>query len=206
MAIRFSLAALALAVAAVAPVAAQQKTFYVAGYGGSFEQSLRKDLFPAFEKKHGVKIEYIAGNSTDTLAKLQAQRANQQIDVAIVDDGPMYQAISLGFCGPIQGLPAADIFDAARYKDNKAVGIGLVGTGIMYNTRYFKEKGWAPPHLLERPEGPEVQEAAGDPADQQHLRPAYAGDVRAHERRQRKGDRPRLQGNEGTGQSQRARL
>ena len=145
MAIRFSLAALALAVAAAAPVAAQQKTFYVAGYGGSFEQSLRKDLFPAFEKKHGVKIEYIAGNSTDTLAKLQAQRANQQIDVAIVDDGPMYQAISLGFCGPIQGLPAADIFDAARYKDNKAVGIGLVGTGIMYNTRYFKEKGWAPP-------------------------------------------------------------
>jgi putative spermidine/putrescine transport system substrate-binding protein len=145
MAIRFSLAALALAVVAAAPVAAQQKTLYVAGYGGSFEQSLRKDMFPAFEKKHGVKIEYIAGNSTDTLAKLQAQKANQQIDVAIVDDGPMYQAISLGFCGPIQGMPTADIVEAARYKDNKAVGIGLVGTGIMYNTKYFKEKGWAAP-------------------------------------------------------------
>ena len=135
----------ALALAGVCSVSAQTKTFYVAGYGGSFEQTMRKEIIPAFEKKHGVKVEYVAGNSTDTLAKLQAQKANQQIDVAIVDDGPMYQAISLGFCAPVQGLPAADIYDAAKYKNNMAVGIGLVGTGIMYNTKYFKDKGWAPP-------------------------------------------------------------
>ena len=132
-------------VATATLAAAQQKTFYVAGYGGSFEQTMRKEIIPAFEKKHGVKVEYVAGNSTDTLAKLQAQKANQQIDIAIVDDGPMYQAIQLGFCAPIQGLPAADIYDAAKYKDNKAVGIGLVGTGLMYNTKIFKEKGWAAP-------------------------------------------------------------
>ena len=100
---------------------------------------------PVFEAKHGVKVEYVAGNSTDTLAKLQAQKGNQQIDVAIVDDGPMYQAMSLGFCAPIQGLAAGDIYDSAKFKDNKAVGIGLVGTGIMYNTKVFKEKGWAAP-------------------------------------------------------------
>ena len=78
---------------------AQDKKLIVAGYGGSFEQTLRKEMFPEFEKKHGVKIDYVAGNSTDTIAKLQAQKGNQQIDVAIVDDGPMYMAISLGFCG-----------------------------------------------------------------------------------------------------------
>ena len=135
----------ALVLAGALSAQAQQKTFYVAGYGGSFEQTMRKEIIPAFEKAHGVKIEYVAGNSTDTLAKLQAQKANQQIDVAIVDDGPMYQAISLGFCAPIHGLPEADIYDSAKYKGGKAVGIGLVGTGIMYNTKYFKEKGWAPP-------------------------------------------------------------
>ena len=113
-----------------ATASAQQKTFYVAGYGGSFEQTMRKEIIPAFEKKHGVKVEYVAGNSTDTLAKLQAQKANQQIDVAIVDDGPMYQAIQLGFCAPIQGLPAADIKDAAKYKDNKSICIGQVGTSL----------------------------------------------------------------------------
>ena len=139
--------AVALAVLALSamPVPAQQKTLYVAGYGGSFEQTMRKEIFPAFEAKHGVKVEYVAGNSTDTLAKLQAQKGNQQIDVAIVDDGPMYQAIQLGFCGKIVGLPAADLFDAARFKDDKAVAIGLVATGLMYNTKYYAEKGWPAP-------------------------------------------------------------
>src|ERR1700674_3921876 len=115
-------------------VLAQQKTIFVAGYGGSFEKTIRDEVIPAFERAHGVKVEYIAGNSTDTLAKLQAQKGNQQIDVAIVDDGPMYQAIQLGFCGEIEGLPG-DLYEAARYKDDRAVGIGLVATGLMYNTK-----------------------------------------------------------------------
>jgi putative spermidine/putrescine transport system substrate-binding protein len=143
--IRFKTLLAVLALAGPLAAAAQQKTFYVAGYGGSFEQTMRKEIIPAFEKQHNVKVEYVAGNSTDTLAKLQAQKGNQQIDVIIVDDGPMFQAIRLGFCAPIQGLPAADIYDSAKYKGDKAVGIGLVGTGIMYNTKYFKEKGWAAP-------------------------------------------------------------
>jgi len=133
----------ALALAAVA--AAQAQTLYVAGYGGSFEQTIRKEIMPAFSKKFGATVEYIAGNSTDTVAKLQAQRGNQQIDVAIVDDGPMYQAIALGFCAPIVGLSDADIVKSARYKDDKAVGVGLVATGFMYNTKYFAEKKWAAP-------------------------------------------------------------
>ena len=127
------------------PALAQPKTLTVAGYGGVWDQHLRKEVFPAFEAKHGIKIEYVAGNSTDTLAKLQAQKGNQVIDVAIVDDGPMYQAIQLGFCGKIDGLPIADLYDSARYKDDKAVGIGLVATGLMYNTKVYKEKGWAAP-------------------------------------------------------------
>jgi putative spermidine/putrescine transport system substrate-binding protein len=122
-----------------------QQTLTVAGYGGSFEQTMRKEVIPDFEKAHKVKVEYVAGNSTDTLAKLQAQKANQVIDVAIVDDGPMYQAIQLGFCDKIAGLPADDLYASARFKDDKAVAIGLVATGLMYNTKVFKEKGWAAP-------------------------------------------------------------
>lgn len=95
-------ASLTVLVASLSAADAQQKTFYVAGYGGSFEKTMRDEVIPDFEKKHGVKVEYIAGNSTDTLAKLQAQKGNQQIDIAIVDDGPMYQAIQLGFCGKMQ--------------------------------------------------------------------------------------------------------
>ena len=125
--------------------AAEQKTLYVAGYGGSFEKTIRDEVIPPFEQANGVKVEYVAGNSTDTLAKLQAQKGNQQIDVAILDDGPMYQAIQLGFCDKIEGLPGADLYDVAHFKDDRAVAIGLVATGLMYNTKVFAEKGWAPP-------------------------------------------------------------
>src|SRR5438309_10955090 len=122
---------------------AQSKTLVVAAYGGSWELEMRKHVIPDFEAKHGVKVEYVAGNSTDTLAKLQAQKANQVIDVAIVDDGPMYQAIQLGFCARIEGLAKDELYDAAKFKDDKAVAVGQTGTGFMINTKVFKEKGWA---------------------------------------------------------------
>src|SRR5215216_1853720 len=135
----------AVALLAATSAVAQSRTLTVAAYGGSWEQTLRKEMIPAFEQVNGVKVEYVAGNSTDTLAKLQAQKGNQVIDVAIVDDGPMYQAIQLGFCGKLQGLPEADLYEAARFKDDRAVAIGLVGTGLMYNTKVFAEKGWPAP-------------------------------------------------------------
>jgi putative spermidine/putrescine transport system substrate-binding protein len=125
---------------------AQAKTLYVAGYGGSFEQTMRKDIIPPFEKKYGVKIEYVAGNSTDTLAKLQAQKGNQQIDVAIVDDGPMYQAVALGFCSELDKAPVYDdVYDVMKFPSNKAVGLGMVGTGIMYSKKAFEENNWPAP-------------------------------------------------------------
>ena len=139
--------AAAAAVALFAGTArAEDKTLYVAAYGGSFEQVLRKDVFPPFEKKYGVKVEYVAGNSTDNLAKLQAQKGNQQIDVAILDDGPMYQAVALGFCAPLAKAPVYDeLYDVAKFPSGNAVSIGVVGTGIMYNKKYFDEQHWPAP-------------------------------------------------------------
>src|SRR5438046_3936206 len=122
------------------PLAAQQKTLTVAAYGGSWERTLRKFVIPDFEAKHGVKVEYVAGNSTDTLAKLQAQKANQVIDIAIMDDGVMYQAIQLGFCAAIQGLDKSELYPAASFKGDKAVAVGQTGTGFMINTKTFKDK------------------------------------------------------------------
>ncbi|MFO1161041.1 MAG: ABC transporter substrate-binding protein [Reyranellaceae bacterium] len=142
---RAAMAAGLAALLGATSVLAQSKSLVVAGYGGSWEQQLRKDVFPAFEAKHGVKIEYVAGNSTDTLAKLQAQKGNQVIDVAIVDDGPMYQAIQLGFCAKIDNLDKSELYPAALFKDDKAVAVGQTGTGFMINTKTFKDKGWATP-------------------------------------------------------------
>ncbi|HLI11498.1 MAG TPA: ABC transporter substrate-binding protein [Alphaproteobacteria bacterium] len=137
----------ATAALSFAPAAkAQSKTLYVAAYGGSFEQVMRKQVFPPFEKKYGVQVEYVSGNSTDNLAKLQAQKGNEQIDVAILDDGPMYQAVALGFCAPLAKAPIYnDLYDVAKFPSGKAVSIGVVGTGIMYNKKYFEEHHWPAP-------------------------------------------------------------
>lgn len=137
---RHKIALAALAVLAVAATSALAQTkLTVAGYGGSFEEMMRKDLIPAFEKKYNARIEYVAGNSTNNLARLQAQKGNQEIDVAIVDDGPMYQAVALGFCTDLKGVPLADIHEPAKMGTTKAIGLGMVATGLVYNKKYFAD-------------------------------------------------------------------
>ncbi|UFN47885.1 ABC transporter substrate-binding protein [Roseomonas sp. OT10] len=126
------------------PAQAQQ-TLYVAGYGGSFERMMRERIIPPFEQANNLRVEYVAGQSTATLAKLQAQRGQQELDIAIVDDGPMYQAVQFGFCAPIEASPVLnDLYPLARL-DEKAVAFGVGATVPVYNERVFAEKGWAPP-------------------------------------------------------------
>jgi len=126
-------------------VHAQEKTLVVGGYGGSFQTLMEKFVIPQFEKSHHVTVQFVAGNSTENLARLQAQRNNQELDVVILDDGPMYQADALGFCAPITAAPAMnDIYDLAKIGPN-TVGLGFVATGFAYNAEWFKEQGWAPP-------------------------------------------------------------
>lgn len=146
--IRFKVATLAAVVfgTSMAATAQAETTLYLAGYGGSYEKVFEQEILPAFEKEHDVKFVYVPGNSTDTLAKLQAQRGHQQIDVAIMDDGPAYQAINYGLLQSIAGDPAlADLYDFARFPDDKAAGIGLVAGALAYNKAIFKDQGWGAP-------------------------------------------------------------
>lgn len=135
-------------------------TLYVAGPGGSVEKAIRETVFPAFTAATGMTAEYVAGNSTDTLAKLQAQSGKQTIDVALIDDGPMAQAVALGFCRDLElGALKDDLYDIAKFPDGKSVAYGLVGSGMMYNTKVFAEKGWDAPKSLADLYDPKFQNA-----------------------------------------------
>lgn len=126
-------------------VAAQQRTLYVGSYGGSGETLMKENIIPGFEAAHDVRVEYVAGNSTENLARLQAQRGAQELDVVLLDDGPMYQAMQLGFCGDITDIPnLADTYDVAHIGTN-AIGLGVVGTVFGYNADVFEANGWEPP-------------------------------------------------------------
>lgn len=134
-------------VAATAASSAQESTLYVAWQGGSREKVMKEFVFPRFAAKHpGLKLQYVAGVSTEILAKLQAQRANQDIDVAVMDDGPIYQASTLGLCSKDSLTTSKEnLYPIAKMAGANAVGIGVVATGLAYNTKIFAEKGWAAP-------------------------------------------------------------
>ncbi len=120
----------------------------VAGYGGSFEKEFKEKVIPEFEKKYNASVKYITGVSTDTLAKLQAQKDNPQIDVAIMDDGPQAQAKVLGLLDkldPVQVPNLVNVYEMTKDKDNVGVAIGVVATGLAYNKKAFDEKKWAAP-------------------------------------------------------------
>ncbi len=134
-----------LAMVAATGVARAQESIVIAGYGGSIEKTMREKIIAPFERAHGVRVTYVAGNSTDNLAKLQAQKDNPEIDVAMIDDGPMMRAVSLGFCAPLSGVDQSKLHDVAKLPGGRASGLGLIATGLMYNTKVFKENGWAAP-------------------------------------------------------------
>jgi len=144
--VRKSIVPIMLAGALVAAQAHAEPTLYVGAFGGSFEQLLREKIIPPFEKANNVKVVVVPGDSTTTMARLQAQKGKESLDVVFLDDGPMYQAIQLGFCDTLTDAPVyKNLYDVARFKSNKAVTIGLDATGLVYNERLFAAKGWAPP-------------------------------------------------------------
>ena len=141
-----SAAVLTASLAATATAAHAQNTLYLAGYGGSIETVMKEKVLPAWEQANNTKIEYVPGNSTTTLAKLQAQKANQEIDVAFIDDGPMSQAIALGFCENVEDKgPLSGIYDSAVLGGGKALGFGYIATGLTYNKDMFAKNGWDAP-------------------------------------------------------------
>jgi putative spermidine/putrescine transport system substrate-binding protein len=131
---------------AASAAASAQTTLYVGSFGGSTEQLFREKIIPPFEAKHNAKVVYVPGNSTDTLAKLAAQKAKQDLSVALIDDGPMYQAVEQKLCAPIADAPVLkDIYSNARMIGNRSIGVGFIATGLAYNKDVFKKNGWAAP-------------------------------------------------------------
>ena len=149
---KFLFAPVTAALAMLAAIAVQAQalpTLYVGSYGGSSEKLFKEKIIPAFEAANKVKIVYVAGNSTDTLAKLQAQKDKQELDLVLLDDGPMQQAVQFGFCDKIKDAAIyKDLYPLARI-DDRSVAVGAVATGLAYNTEAFKKAGLPKPDSWE---------------------------------------------------------
>lgn len=122
------------------------QTLYVGGSGGSTEKLIKEKIIPPFEARTGAKVVYVPGNSTDILAKVRAQQGKQEISVALIDDGPMYQAVGLGLCAPLENGPVyQELYPNAKMIGGKSIGTGFIATGLGYNKEVFAKNGWAAP-------------------------------------------------------------
>jgi len=136
----------AAALAASGMAGAQTKTIYIGMNGGTFEKAYTQYVFPAFEKANNVKVVVVPGTSSDILAKAQANKDRPQMHVMFLDDGIMARAIGMGLCEKQRPSAALnEIYPAARFKGDMASGVSLGMTGLAYNAKMFKEKGWAAP-------------------------------------------------------------
>lgn len=128
------------------PLGVAAQTLYLAGFGGSLQKLFEEKVLPAFEARTGAKVVYVPGNSTDTVAKLVAQKGKSDISLALVDDGPMYQALEQNLCAPLDGVAAVkDLYRAARLPGDKAVGFGFYAIGLAHNKEVFARNGWQAP-------------------------------------------------------------
>src|SRR5690606_35285955 len=126
----------AVGLAAFSGDALAQRDFVFAANGGPYEAGFRKDAIPRFEKENNVRVIYQPGVSLQTLAKLQAQRNNPQIDVSLVDDGPAWQACQLGLTEKLDlaRLPNhTQMYEAAYEKDNCGIGMAVNAAVLYYN-------------------------------------------------------------------------
>ena len=141
------LAAFFFTAPAIAQSQSADTTLYVAGYGGTSEATIKTHVLEPFALRHNVRIEYIAGTSAANLARLQAQSGNQQVDLAILDDGPMQQAVELGLCDEIKPFPAMDrLYPLAKSNgQGHSLGLGFVATGFAYNVEAFAAEALAAP-------------------------------------------------------------
>ena len=147
----FALTALALMLAPTTPVTAAvqaKKEVVVAAWGSSYEEVFRKTIIPEFEKRFGAKVVYVPGFTSQTMAKLVAQKDAPQIDVALFNDPAFTQARKQSLLAPLDKERVKnleDMYDFARIPGDVGVGFYVSAEGIYYNTEIFKQKGWVAP-------------------------------------------------------------
>lgn len=139
--------ALALSGLSSSPARAQEQ-IVLASYGGTIEQFMRGVAIPAFEKETGIKVVYVTGTALSNYSKVMATRANPEVDIYWSND-----LTHLG--GKLQGLyqkldpnivtNLKEVMEGLRDPDGIGVSSHISTTGIQYNSRIFKEKGWEAP-------------------------------------------------------------
>jgi len=126
---------------------AEDKTLTISVY--AFAQDEFKELvYTPFEQKCGCKLVVETGNSVERLAKMEANKANPVVDMAVVSMADALQASRSGLIDKIDSAKLSNfnkLYDIAKDPngDGMSVGYTFYATSIVYRTDKMKIESWA---------------------------------------------------------------
>jgi putative spermidine/putrescine transport system substrate-binding protein len=133
---QFLALAAGLTAGGLARPAAAKDALVVATFPGTWSEVHRDILGPYFRKKTGADLTQTVMLATDQVAKLEAAKGHPPFDVAIMDEGPLLDAVKLGL---FDKYPAArsrnfnDLLPAFRNEWGPAISMQAIG--IAYNPK-----------------------------------------------------------------------
>ncbi|GGB10785.1 ABC transporter substrate-binding protein [Brucella endophytica] len=126
---------------------AQEKTLTISVYG--FAQDEYKELlYDPFEAKCGCKLVVETGNSVERLAKMEANKVNPVVDMAVVSMADALQASRAGLIDKIDTAKLTNfdkLYDIAKDPngDGMSIGYTFYTTSIVYRKDKMKIDSWA---------------------------------------------------------------
>ena len=108
-----------------------------ATYPGAFEESYRKILAPYVEKATGARVTLTPILALEQVAKITASRNNPPFDVALLDEGPMLEALPLDIFAPFPADKSKNNSELGAPFQSKSVGptVTVQLIGIAYNPK-----------------------------------------------------------------------
>lgn len=119
-----------------------------AGFGGTFDDQVKKNLFDPFTKKTGIEV-VMTADAPPPIAPMQAQvRSGKPAwDFVIMNSSSLAEAIQLDLVEPIDysKLPNADDYAVDSYKHEYGAGLWAFCDVIWWNTDVFDQpmESWA---------------------------------------------------------------
>lgn len=139
-ALRIAVAAAAITAFTTAGFAQSAKKpdkLVVAAYGGVWAESVKKNFVPCFEKKTGVRVEVITGESADWLARIRANPANPPIHVVALAEADSLRAAQEGLLeqATVEKVPNLADIPPEFHKpwNDYSIAQNIGAFGVMYN-------------------------------------------------------------------------
>lgn len=150
---------------------AEEPTLTISVY--SFAQDEFKELvYAPFEEKCGCKLVVETGNSVERLAKIEANKANPVVDMAVISMADALQASRAGLIDAIDTSKLSNydkLYDIAKDPngDGMSVGYTFYATSIVYRTDKMQIDSWVDllkPEYVSHVAFPNVTTNQGPPA------------------------------------------